>query len=118
MGLIPMIVWKLIGILRNFPKMWSRGGIGLKISIKADHLTLYRSPFKGGLVLEKKRNILDSSFQEKAGFRIIMKVNWKSTLGFPILFLPCRVPWNLPFSLSHFKTPFFLNWRFYFLICV
>ena len=109
MGLIPMIVWKLIGILRNFPKMWSRGGIWLKISIKTDHLTLYRSPFQGGLVLEKKRDILDSSFQEKAGFRIIMKVNWKSTLGFPSLFLPCRVPWSLSFSLSHFNPPFFLS---------
>jgi hypothetical protein len=109
MGLIPMIVWKLIGILRNFPKMWSRWGNWLKISIKPDHLPLYRFPLKGGLVLEKKKNIIDSSFQEKAGFRIIMKVNWKSTLRFPSLFLPYRVPWNLPFSLSHFKTPFFLN---------
>jgi hypothetical protein len=109
MGLIPMIIWKLIGILQNFPKMWSRCGKGLKVSIKPDHLILYRSPLKGGLVMEKKRNITDSSFQGKAGFRIIMKVNWKSTLGSPSLFLPCRVPWNLSFSLSHHKIPFILN---------
>jgi hypothetical protein len=107
MGLIPMIVWKLIGILRNFPKMESMEIV--KDLYQTRPSTPYRFPLKGGLVLEKKRDILDSSFQEKAGFRIIMKVNWKSTLGFPSLFLPCRVPWNLPLSLSHFNTPFFLN---------
>jgi len=109
-----MIVWKLIEILQNFPKMWSRWGRWLMISIKLDHLSLYRSPLKGGLVMEEKRNNTDSFFQRKAGFCIIMKVNWKSTLGLPSIFLPCRVPLNLSFSLSHSKTPFFLNWRFYF----
>jgi hypothetical protein len=109
MGSTPMVVWKLIEILMKFPRIWSRLGIGLEVSIESDHLSLDRSPLEAGLSMEKKGNTINSSFQGKVGFRNIVKVNWKSTLGSPSFFLPCQVPSSLSFSLSHFGSLSFLN---------
>ncbi|PIV24229.1 MAG: hypothetical protein COS40_02490 [Deltaproteobacteria bacterium CG03_land_8_20_14_0_80_45_14] len=104
-----MIVWKLIGILQKFPRIWSRLGEWLRVSNEWDDLPLYRSALEDSLMMEKKRNTIDSSFQGKVGFRNIMKVNWKSPLGSPSFFLPCQVPLDLSLSLSHLRSLSFLN---------
>ncbi len=101
MGLIPIIVLKLIEILRIFPEMWSRLGKWLGVSTGWDYLSLYRSALERSLGLEKKN--IGPSFQREVGFRDIIKVNWKSPLGSPLSFLPCRIPLNHPSSLSHLR---------------
>ena len=101
MGSITMILWKLIEILLRSPGTWSRLAKWLGVSIESDYLPLHRSVLEVGLIMEKKKSTLGSSFQGKVGFRNIEKVNWQSTSGSPSFFLPCRVPLNPWFSLSH-----------------
>jgi hypothetical protein len=107
MGLIPIIVLKLTEILQIIPGMWSRLEKGLGVSTGWNCLSLYRSALERGLGLEK--NTIGSSFQREVGFRNITKVNWKSPLGSPLSFLPCRVPLNHPCFLSHPGFLSFLN---------
>jgi hypothetical protein len=107
MGLIPIIVLKLTEILQIFPGMWSRLEKWLGVSTARDCLSLYRSAFERGLGLGKKT--IGTSFQREVGFRHITKVNWKSPLGSPLSFLPCRVPLNRPCFLSHPEFLSFLN---------
>src|SRR4030067_3104027 len=107
MGLIPIIVLKLTEILQIFPGMWNRLGKWLGVSTGWDYLSLWRSALERGLGLEKKT--IGSSFQREVGFRDITKVNWKSPSGSPLSFLPCRVPLNLPCSLSHLRFLSLLN---------
>lgn len=107
MGSIPMIVWKLIEILQKFPRIRSRLGEWLEVSMESDHSSLYRSALEAGLSLEKKT--IDSFFYRKVGFPNIMKLKWKSTSGSPSFFLPCQVPLNLSFSLFRLGSNSFLN---------
>jgi len=100
MDLIPMILWKMVEILGKFPWMWSQWG-------RAGDIPKWQPQPLHCFCLEKGQTIktrtIDSFFQGKAGFRNIMKVGWKSTLGSLPSILPCRVPMSLSFSLSHLK---------------
>ena len=101
MGVIPIIVLKLIEILRVFPETWKRLERWLGVSTGRDDFSLCRSALERGLGLEKKN--LECSFHREAGFRVITKVNWKSPLGSSSSFLSCQVPLNLSYSISHLK---------------
>ena len=92
MGVIPIIVLKLIEILQVFPDMWRRLERWLGVSTGRNDLSLYHKALERGLGLEKKT--VGGSFQRQVGFRDIAQVNWKSPLGSPLSFLPCRVPWT------------------------
>ena len=105
MDLILMILWKIVEILRKFPCMWSRLGKWLGDGTESHRLLLHRFCLEKSLTSGKRK--MDASFQEKAGFRNIMKVDWKSTLGSLLSILPCQVSMNLSFSLSHLR-PFSL----------
>lgn len=87
MGLIPMILWKVIEILQEFPRTWTRLGKWLEISMESDHSSFYRFALETDLRLERKT--VDSSFQGKVGFPNIVKLNCQSTSGSPSFFLPC-----------------------------
>jgi hypothetical protein len=89
MSLIPMIVWKLIGILLEFSEIFSRLKKWLEISLEFGHPLLNYSPIKGGLIMEQERNTINFFFQGQVGFRNIMNVNWKSISRFSSFFLPC-----------------------------
>jgi len=105
-GFNTMILWKMVEILGKFPWMWSRLGRSGDAP-KGHPQSLHRFCLEKGQTLEKRT--IDSFFQAKAGFRNIMKVDWKSTLGSLLSILPCRVPMSLSFSLSHLRPLSFLN---------
>jgi hypothetical protein len=92
MSLIPMIVWKLIEILQKSPKVWSRLGKWLKVSIEFDHPSLDRSPLETDLLMEEKKNTVNFFSQGEVGFHNIMKVHWKSTSRFSSFFSPPPAP--------------------------
>lgn len=106
MDLIPMILWKIVEILGKLARMWSRLG-RLGDAPERHPLSFRHFCLEKGQTLEK--SMIDSFFQARAGFRNIMKVDWKSTLGSLLSILPCRVPMNLSFSLSHLRPLSFLN---------
>jgi hypothetical protein len=97
MGSIIMAIWRVIEILRAFPRIWSRLGKGLRVFIGPDALSVDGSAGEANLRMEKKIDILSSTFQRRLGFRDIMKVNRKATSESPSFFLPCRVPLKLSF---------------------
>jgi hypothetical protein len=104
---MPIIVLKLTEILQIFLRMWNRLEEGPGVSTEWNYLSIYRFALERGLGLEKKT--IGSSFQREVGFRDIAKVNWKLPSGSPLSFLPCRVPLNLPCSLSHLRFLSLLN---------
>jgi hypothetical protein len=108
-GSIPLMLWKMVEILQGFSGMGSQRGKWPGAPIEPDTLSLYRFALEAGLARERNRNTAGSFVQGKAGFRNITKVNWQSTSGSPLSFLPCRVPLNLPCLLSHPKFLSFLN---------
>ena len=101
MDLILMILWRIVEILRKFPWMWGRLGKWLGDRTERHRLSLHRFCLEKSLTSGKRK--MDASFQGKAGFRNIMKVDFKSTLGSLLSILPCQVSMNLSFSLSHLR---------------
>ncbi len=96
-----MIIWKMIEILLEFPKRWSRLEKWLGISIQPDHALLDRLSREAGPSMCEKRSTDGAFFRGEAGFRNIMKVNWKTISGFLSFFLTCQIPLDLSFSQSH-----------------
>jgi hypothetical protein len=87
MSSLTMILYRTIEILLEVSRTLGRLGKKFGVSVKSYYPSLIRSILERDLNTERK--IIDSSFQERVGFRNITKVQWQSTSGSPSFFLPC-----------------------------
>ncbi len=101
MGLIPMIVLKWIQILRIFHELERRFEGRLEASTGQNCFSLRRPAPERGWGLEKET--AECPFRRKVEFRDIAKGNWKSPSGSPSSILPCQVPVNDSYPLSHLR---------------
>lgn len=103
-GLNTMILWRIVEILGGL--IWSQSGRSGD-AVEWALLSLHRFRLEEDQILEKRT--FDSYSQANAGFRNIMKVDWKSTLGSLLSILSHRVPMSLSFSLSQPSPLAFFN---------
>jgi len=95
MSSMAMTIWKMIKILLQFPKMWSRLEKGCVTDLR----------------MEKWGKIIGSSFRGKVGFCNREESNWKLPSGSPSFFLPYRVLLSPSISLFHLRFLSTLIWR-------
>ncbi len=101
MGLIPIIVLKWVEILRLFHELRRRFERKLQASTGQDCFLLRRSALERIRGLEKKTD--GRPFRTEVESRDITKGHWKSPSGLSLSVLPCQVPVNDSYPLSHLR---------------